>query len=66
MDITQFTGLPIIYLTTNNDAAIEREDYVEGRVSVDGWRDYPSLDEMDMKIRAVATPHGVIRKKPTK
>ena len=51
VDITQFTGLPIIYLTTNNDAAIEREDYVEGRISVDGWRDYPSLDEMDMKIR---------------
>ena len=51
VDITQFTGLPIIYLTTNNDAVIEREDYVEGRVSVDGWRDYPSLEEMDMKIR---------------
>ena len=51
VDITQFTGLPIIYLTTNNEAAIEREDYVEGRISVDGWRDYPSLDEMDMKIR---------------
>ena len=27
VDITQFTGLPIIYLTTNNDAM--KEDYVE-------------------------------------
>ena len=51
VDITQFTGLPIIYLTTNNNDPIGREDYVEGRISVDGWRDYPSLDEMDMKIR---------------
>ena len=51
VDITQFTGLPIIYLTTNNNAPIGREDYVEGRISVDGWRDYPSLDEMNMKIR---------------
>lgn len=52
VDITQFTGLPMIYLTTENNAPIEsKEDYIEGRVSVDGWRDHPSLDEMDMKIR---------------
>ena len=51
VDFTQFTGLPIIYLTTNNNAPLGRDDYVEGRISVDGWRDDPSLDEMNMKIR---------------
>ena len=42
--------------------SIEREDYVEGRISVDGWRDYPSLDEMDMKIRGRGNSMHFIQK----
>ena len=52
IDLTKFTGLPIIYLTT--DGAVEitsKEEYVEGDISIDGRRNFNSLDGLSMKIR---------------
>lgn len=35
--VNVFTGLPVIYITTNNDSAIvTKESYVNGQVSIDG------------------------------
>ena len=52
VDLTKFTGLPIIHLKTNEYAAIDsKEDYVEGNVSIDGGRNYENLAEVKMKIR---------------
>ena len=52
VDVTKFTGLPIIYLTTNNNVAIDsKEDYVTGTVVVDGGRDFSSSDSAIMEIR---------------
>ncbi len=52
VDITQFTGLPIVYVTTEGLAPIQsKEDYVNGVVTIDGGRDYQSLFNLEMKIR---------------
>ena len=52
VDVTRFTGLPIIYLTTDNNAPIDsKEDYVEGDVFIDGGRNFDDLENSSMKIR---------------
>ena len=52
IDVTKFTGLPIINLLTNGSVQIDsKEDYVEGDVSLDGRRDFESLSDLSMKIR---------------
>ena len=50
VDLTRFTGLPIIYLNTDN-AITSKEDYVTGTFMMDGWRNYDSVDEVVMEIR---------------
>lgn len=50
VDLTRFTGLPIIYLTTEQ-AIVSKEDYVDGTFRLEGGRHYESVDEMVMKIR---------------
>ena len=50
IDLTRFTGLPIIYLTTD-EPVVSKEDYVEGTFRLEGGRNYDSIDEMEMKIR---------------
>ena len=43
IDLTKFTGLPIINLITDGSVQIDsKEDYVEGDVSLDGRRDFES------------------------
>lgn len=50
VDVLAYTGLPIIYLTTN--APIEsKEDYVEGTVSIKGGRDFDDMAPLEMEIR---------------
>ena len=52
IDVTKFTGLPVVYLVTDGSVQIDsKEDYVEGDVSLDGRRDFESLTNLSMKIR---------------
>ena len=50
VDLTRFTGLPIIYLTTESPV-VSKEDYVNGTFHLEGGREHDSVDEMAMKIR---------------
>jgi hypothetical protein len=50
IDLVRFTGLPIIYLSTNVPVT-SKEEYVAGTFSLDGWRSHESIEEMEMKIR---------------
>ena len=52
VDLTKFTGLPVIYLNTDQGAPIDsKDDYVTGNVSVDGGRNSADLSDLEMKIR---------------
>lgn len=52
LDITKFTGLPVIYLDTAGQAAIDsKEDYVEGGFRIDGGRHFDDYARVDMEIR---------------
>ncbi|MFT6732426.1 MAG: hypothetical protein ACJAS9_000606 [Polaribacter sp.] len=52
VDLTKFTGLPIIYLSTDGLAPIDsKDDYVTGNISVDGGRNYTSAQNIPMEIR---------------
>jgi hypothetical protein len=52
IDITNFTGLPIIYLNTDGGVSVEsKETYVPGTIRVDGWRLHDSIPEVTMEIR---------------
>lgn len=52
VDVMKFTGLPIIYLQTDGNVAVEsKDDYVPGTIVVDGGRDFEGLEESTMKIR---------------
>lgn len=52
LDITSFTGLPVVYLDTAGNGAIDsKEDYIEGGFSVKGGRDFEDQDRLEMKIR---------------
>jgi hypothetical protein len=50
IDLTRFTGLPIIYLTTDAPV-VSKEEYVNGTFELDGGRDYPSIDQLPMELR---------------
>ena len=63
VDLTRFTGLPIIYLNTDN-AITSKEDYVTGTFMMDGWRNYDSVDEMAMEIRGRGNSTWQHPKKP--
>lgn len=52
VDLTKFTGLPIIYLKTDDYSPIDsKENYVKGDVWVDGGRNFTNFVESGMKIR---------------
>ena len=52
VDLTRFTDLPIVYLTTDFYAAIDsKDDYVQGESSIDGGRHFDDLAPVEMKIR---------------
>ena len=52
VDLTRFTGLPIVYLKTDDSVAIDsKDDYVRGDTSVFGGRNFDDLEQVEMKIR---------------
>jgi len=52
VDVTKFTGLPIIYLTTINSVSIDsKDDYVEGEIVIEGGRNFLNTSTLGMKIR---------------
>ena len=52
VDITKFTGLPIVNITTENFVSIDsKENYVNGTVSVDGGRYISDMDSTAIEIR---------------
>ena len=66
VDLTRFTNLPVVYLTTEFYAAIDsKEDYVQGESSIDGGRDFDDLAPVEMKIRGRGnSTWGLHPKKP--
>jgi spore coat protein CotH len=52
IDITGFTGLPIVYLeTVGNNPIVSKEDYVDGGFRVHGGRDFDDQTQLAMEIR---------------
>lgn len=51
VDVTYFTGLPIVNINTNGISINSKEDYVVGNVSVDGGRYFLNTSQSEMKIR---------------
>lgn len=52
VDLIKFTGLPVLYLSTEGAVNItSKDDYVDGKVRIDGGRNYVELVEIPMKIR---------------
>ena len=52
VDLTKFTGLPIINITTDGNMPIEsKEDYITGTVTIDGGRGFEDLNSTIMEIR---------------
>ncbi|MDA9570220.1 CotH kinase family protein [Porticoccaceae bacterium] len=66
VDITKFTSLPIVNITTNDGVPISsKEDYVMGSVTVDGGRFFADLDSTVMEIRGRGnSTWGIHPKKP--
>ena len=66
VDMTYFTGLPIIYLETSNGEEIDsKEDYFTGSVSMEGGRYFTDLTSTTMKIRGRGnSTWGIHPKKP--
>jgi hypothetical protein len=66
VDVTAYTGLPIIYVTTSGGASIDsKEDYVDGMVSVNGGRDFEDVPSAVMEIRGRGnSTWGIHPKKP--
>jgi len=66
VDVTRFTGLPVIYIHTDGNMAIEsKDDYIYGDVEIDGGRNYVDLPNSSMKIRGRGhSTWGVHPKKP--
>jgi spore coat protein CotH len=51
VDVTKFTGLPIVYINTNGVAITSKDDEIPGTLTIDGGRNYPMLDKAAMEIR---------------
>ena len=66
VDLTKYTGLPVVYLTTENNAAVEsKEDYINGTVAIDGGRYFDDLPESIIEIRGRGNSTWVLHpKKP--
>jgi beta-glucanase (GH16 family) len=52
VDVTKYTGLPIVNIITDNFVPIDsKDDYVTGTVSVDGGRHISDMDATPIEIR---------------
>ena len=65
IDVTKFTGLPIIYLQTDSFLPIDsKDDYILGDTWVDGGRGFNDFEESPMKIRGRGNSTWEFPKKP--
>lgn len=65
IDVTKFTGLPIIYLQTDSFLPIEsKDDYIFGDTWIDGGRGFNDFEESPMKIRGRGNSTWQFPKKP--
>ena len=66
VDLTRFTGLPVVYLKTDDSVAIDsKDDYVRGDTSIFGGRNFDDLEQVGMKIRGRGnSTWGLHPKKP--
>ena len=51
IDLTYFTGLPIVHIDTYGVPIVSKDDEIPGLVAVDGIRNFNSLDPSSMMIR---------------
>ena len=65
VDLAQFTGLPIVNITTDGGVPIDSKDvYVTGTVSIDGGREFSDFTEAIMEIRGRGNSTWMHGKKP--
>lgn len=65
INLTKFTGLPIVYLQTDGSVQIDsKDDYVLGDTNIDGGRDYENFPSAPMKIRGRGNSTWEFPKKP--
>jgi spore coat protein CotH len=65
INITKFTGLPIVYIQTDGSVQIDsKDDYVLGDTNIDGGRDYENFPSAPMKIRGRGNSTWQFPKKP--
>jgi len=65
VDLTEFTGLPVIYINTTGGEPIDsKDDYRTGSLSVGGGRYFDDFMETDMKIRGRGNSTWAHPKKP--
>ncbi len=52
VDVTYFTGLPIVYINTDGNVPIDsKEDEVDGLFIIDGARNFEEMEASEMEIR---------------
>lgn len=65
VDVMQFTGLPVIYLTTDHGSDItNRDNYTTGTAKLYGNGLTPDIETMDMEIRGRGNSTWAMPKKP--
>ena len=65
INLTKFTGLPIVYIQTDGSVQIDsKDDYVLGDTNIDGGRDYENFPSAPMKIRGRGNSTWQFPKKP--
>lgn len=65
INLTKFTGLPIVYIQTDGSVQIDsKDDYVLGDTNIDGGRDYEDFPLAPMKIRGRGNSTWEFPKKP--
>ena len=65
INLTKFTGLPIVYIQTDGSVQIDsKDDYVLGDTNIDGGRDYENFPSASMKIRGRGNSTWQFPKKP--
>ena len=51
LDPNSFSGLPIIYINTNDISIDSKEDYVDGDIIISGIGNFPNLSKSEIKIK---------------
>ena len=52
VNLVKFTGLPILEIYTNNFEPVDsRNEYIDARITIDGWRYFSNLSVSDIEIR---------------